>query len=167
MCINDKQISNCKSSLVLNTTDNSCHIEDSINPGCNDDIQCTRNRVIGTGCDNLKIGNLNVCGLKRRSKYPDFTRLVEQFDILCLSETKVDRYDIVDIPNYIFLSKPRTEQYKRKSGGIGFLIKFTKYCNDHDFVIGCMYVPPEQSTFYNDDELYRFENDISEKTYKL
>ncbi|KAL4239214.1 hypothetical protein ACF0H5_000031 [Mactra antiquata] len=49
--------------------------------------------------DNLRIGSLNVCGLKRRYKYPEFVSFVNQFDILCLSETKVDQYDVFDIPN--------------------------------------------------------------------
>ena len=53
----------------------------------------------------LKIGSLNVCGLKTRVKYPEFIRLVEEYSILCLSEIKVDEYDVFYLPNYTFFVK--------------------------------------------------------------
>ena len=122
--------------------------------------------------------------VKTRSKYPDFVKFVEDFDILCLSETKVDKYDIFDLPNYTYLSKPRSARYKRKSGGIGFFvhnslmkniqildsdceyifwIKINNFMHNEDFVIGSMYVPPKQSKFYSDEEFFKFENDVSIK----
>ena len=36
-------------------------------------------------------------------------------------------YDRIECPNYTFLSKPRWEKYKRKSGGIGFFISVFHY----------------------------------------
>ena len=38
----------------------------------------------------IKIGSLNVCGLRRRAQYPDFVEMVNEHDILCFSETKTD-----------------------------------------------------------------------------
>ena len=39
--------------------------------------------------DKLKCGSLNVCGLKRRIQYSEFIGLVQQYDIFCVSETKL------------------------------------------------------------------------------
>ena len=72
---------------------------------------------------NLKFGTLNVCGLKQRLQYPEFTKLINEFDIFCVTETKLDMYDIILLENFTFLSKPRMQKTKRKSGGIGVFIK--------------------------------------------
>ena len=51
---------------------------------------------------NFKIGTLNVRGLKRRLKYPEFVKLIRQYSILCVTETKIDESDIISAPNYTF-----------------------------------------------------------------
>ena len=33
---------------------------------------------------------LNVCGLRRKNLFPDFCELVDNYDIFCVSETKLD-----------------------------------------------------------------------------
>ena len=40
------------------------------------------------------IANLNVCGLRRRSNFPEFLEIVQRFDLLCFSETKIDGTDV-------------------------------------------------------------------------
>ena len=131
----------------------------------------------------LNIASINVCGLKSRVNYPEFIQLIQRYDIVCISETKLDQYDIIECPNYTFLSKPRTEKYKRKSGGIGFFVhnklidntvtieskceyifwlKLTGI-NAREIVIGAMYVPPDTSKFYNADEFFQMETDVSVK----
>jgi len=72
--------------------------------------------------ESIKIGTLNVCGLKSRVNCPEFVNLIEQYSIFCVAETKLDKYDEINIPNYTFFSKPRAEKFKRKSGGIGFFV---------------------------------------------
>ena len=52
--------------------------------------------------DKLSVGSLNVCGLKRRILYTEFTDLVQSFDIFCLSETKLLDTDIISCPGYTF-----------------------------------------------------------------
>lgn len=47
--------------------------------------------------NNLSIGSLNVCGLKRRSDYPEFQDLMNQFDVLCIDESKLDNDDMISI----------------------------------------------------------------------
>lgn len=122
----------------------------------------------------IKLGTLNVCGLKHRLNIPEFVSLLNSYDIFCVCETKLDSFDKISIPNYTFFSKPRSEPYKRKSGGLGvfvhnslaasidildsdtdyiFWLKCTYY--HQSLIVGCMYVPPEQSRFYNDDENLR------------
>ena len=71
----------------------------------------------------LKCGSLNTCGLKRKVLYPDFTEIIEQFDIFCVMETKLDDLGIIDINGYDFLSQPRKQNYVRKSGGLGVFFK--------------------------------------------
>ena len=133
----------------------------------------------------LKIGTINVCGLKSKMNYPEFTKFIEQYDIVCILETKLDKYDKIEMPNYTFLSKPRTDEYKRKSGGIGFFINnslsanvvtldsdceyvfwlktLDKFVNQNEIVLGALYIPPETSKFYNNDEIFLLENDINAK----
>lgn len=61
-----------------------------------------------------------MCGLRRKILYPEFTELVSQFDIFCVSETKLDDYGIINIDGYDFFSQCRKQKYIRKSGGLGF-----------------------------------------------
>ena len=60
----------------------------------------------------------NVCGLLRRSQYPEFINMIENFDILCLLETKTDDIDQVDLPGFITILKNRFKFRRVKSGGI-------------------------------------------------
>lgn len=99
----------CESDIKLDTETNACN---SMN---------LNSHIAGIN-SNLKIGSLNVCGLKPRLNYPEFIQMVENYDILCVLETKLDEFDVIDLPNYTFLSKPRSEKSYRKSGGLGFCI---------------------------------------------
>ena len=76
---------------------------------------------------NLKCGSFNVCGIKRRLHYPEFVSLIKEHDIFCLSETKIDKYDIITLEGYKFLSQCRKQKYLRKSGGTGVFIKDDMY----------------------------------------
>ena len=138
----------------------------------------------------LNVCSLNVNGLKKRIDYPDFTEFVSKYDIFCISETHLDKTDIVDLPGYTFFTKHRLQQYKRKSGGIGIYVKdelvscietlsnnseyilwLSIKLNSHDsdrIILGAMYIPPENSRFLTDERLSELENEISEKcsTYK-
>ena len=78
-------------------------------------IKCSQSK-------SLNIASLNVCGLRHRVLYPDFFYLVAKYDIFCVSETKLDNFDIIDIPCFDFVSQVRKQKYLRKSGGIGVFI---------------------------------------------
>jgi hypothetical protein len=72
--------------------------------------------------EKIKLGRLNVCGLKKGLVYPEFVKLIEDFHILCVQETKLDEFDKVELPGYHFYSKPRRARYTRRSGGLAFFV---------------------------------------------
>lgn len=129
------------------------------------------------------VGTLNVCGLKRRCLYPEFTDLVCKYNILCVVETKLDMHDIISIQGYQFISNPRKQAVIRKSRGIGVFMKndvsyyihpldsqsdyvlwlriskaYTKL--EPDIILGVCYVPPQCSKYYNDDDFSQMEQEI-------
>lgn len=113
--------------------------------------------------------NLNCCGLVRKSQNPEFAELINDYDFVCLNETKTNDLDSVYIPGYTFKFKNRkTKSKKVKSGGIAFgykselendvtqldtdsphifwLTLSDSYLNiGSDLVIGNIYIPPENS----------------------
>ena len=134
--------------------------------------------------ENLKCGSLNVCGLKRRLEYPEFCELIKGFDFFCVSESKIDKYDIISLDGYNYISQCRKQPYIRKSGGIGVFVKSEIYpyvtviesdsdyilwfrldksfCNSNeDLVFGAIYLPPADSRFHTQDEMDNFELEIS------
>lgn len=103
--------------------------------------------------------------------------------MLFVTETNLDIYDVIDIPNYMFINKPRKQKYYRKSGGLGAFVdkKLAKNVeeieNNSDYalwlklkpltnqnseiIFGIIYIPPSQSRFFNDDELELLESEIT------
>ena len=70
----------------------------------------------------ILFGCINVCGLKHRLNYPEFEETVTNFDILCVTETKLAHTDVISVPGYNFLSQQRKQMFIRKSGGIGIFL---------------------------------------------
>lgn len=139
--------------------------------------------------DKLKVGSLNVCGLKRRSNYSEFIKMVNRYDIFLVNETKLDIYDQICLNGYTFVNVPRKQKVERKSGGLGafikneffryievihtqcdylFWLKLSSKCTGltHDIILGTVYVPPIQSRFYKNDEFEIFENEITDMCNK-
>ena len=125
-----------------------------------------------------------MCGLKRRSVFPEFQSFVAEHDILFVCETKLDSTDVITVPNFTFFSKPRKQRYQRKSGGLGCFVRndilkhvsvietdsdyvfWVKVCKsllvtNYDILFGITYVPPLSSRFYNNDEFELFEYEIT------
>jgi len=71
---------------------------------------------------NIRIGTLNVCGIRRRLQYPDFEDMINTYDLFCCTETKLDTHDFITIDNYTFFSQCRKQKVFRRSGGVGFFI---------------------------------------------
>ena len=53
----------------------------------------------------LNLAVLNVCGLKTRSLYPEFQDLISEYDMFCVTETKLDSTDIISVNGYTFRSQ--------------------------------------------------------------
>lgn len=132
----------------------------------------------------MNIATLNVCGLKKRSQYPDFVEYFDKYDLICFVGTKLEDINIISIPGFQCFSQPRKQKYIRKSGGIALFAKdeIFQHCKylatdsdyvmwisidksrssiDENLIIGITYVPPSQSRFFNDDELQTLENEIT------
>ena len=131
----------------------------------------------------LNIATLNVCGLRRKLQYPELKEFFNAYDMICLTETKLDDFDNISIPGFPYLYQKRKQRYLRKSGGIGVFLRndlsplFEKIITrsdyvlwlklekqisklDKDFIFGVLYVPPAQSKFLNDEELSVLEIEI-------
>lgn len=52
-----------------------------------------------------------------KMKYPEFRELLESYDIICLTEPKMDDLDSCDIDGFTYCVKNRTT-CERKYGGI-------------------------------------------------
>lgn len=121
----------------------------------------------------LAVWSLNVNGLKKWTVYPDFVDFLSQFDIFYVEETHHGSFETADILWYIF-----GQSYKRKSGGIGIYVtgKLSPFIeiseNDSeyilwivikiDIILGAIYLPRENSSFFNDDHFSKFENGIAQ-----
>lgn len=66
--------------------------------------------------NNFICGSLNVCGLKRRLNYPEFTDLINEHDTVCVIETKPDIFDINELNWERYLSQSKKQPTIRKSG---------------------------------------------------
>ena len=118
----------------------------------------------------------------RRSQYPEFINMIENFDILCLLETKTDDIDQVDLPGFITIMKNRFKFRRVKSGGI--VLAYTQYLegsivdlntessyikwfevdkrvfgSDENFVFGIVYIPPESTAYCIGDPYGEVENE--------
>lgn len=120
----------------------------------------------------FKFASLNVCGLKRKVLFPEFSSLVNNYDVFSVCETKLDKYDFIDLPDCVFISQCRKQKHIRKSGGIGIFVKQRLFQHvsliesdsdyvlwvsiskkvfntDEDIYVGAIYIPPNDSKFYN------------------
>lgn len=63
----------------------------------------------------LSFLSLNVCGLRKKLQYPDFVTFVCKYDVLCLTETKTDNTDVINIAGFVVYMKNRFDIAKVKS----------------------------------------------------
>lgn len=115
--------------------------------------------------------------------------MLSKYDVLCVTETKLDKTDVISVPGYEFISQERKQKYIRKSGGIGLFhrdflkneinvietdsdyilwLKFHRrlFNTNEDLILGVLYVPPEQSRFLNEDEYFSLESEITSMSCK-
>ena len=110
--------------------------------------------------------------------------MVNKYDLFCVCETKLDKYDDINLPGYVFRSQCRKQKYIRKSGGIGVFVKqslssyvsfvesdsdyvvwlsIRKKANktDEDIYVGAIYISPNDSRFYNSNEIEQFNVEVT------
>ena len=125
-----------------------------------------------------------MCGLRKRSNYPDFFEKFENFDIVCFLEAKIDTTDIIPFPGFTAFQQPRKQTFIRRSGGIIVYVKddLAKYVtkietesdyvmwltldkslfhSNENYILGAVYIPPESSSYYNDDEMLQLDSEIT------
>ena len=123
-----------------------------------------------------------MCGVKNKLLLPEFLELITKYDIFICLESKLDDFDILNLPpGYSYFTKNR-KKFQRKSGGILFIYKTslkqdinfqitesefvlwvklnfqTKYFDS--LLIGCVYVPPEGSRYTSPDAFIDIENEM-------
>ena len=55
---------------------------------------------VNTNVSEFRICFLNVCGLKSKMIVPEFLTFITQYTMLCFVETKLDKFDSIDITRY-------------------------------------------------------------------
>ena len=128
----------------------------------------------------IKIVSINVCGINRRLKYPEFQDFISKYDLLILTETKTDDIDTIELNDFIFCAKNRQTCSRTRSGGIvvgyrkslaeyitpinteckyvqWFKVKGTLFDCDSDVLFGAVYIPPEGSPYSSPDAFNEIE----------
>ena len=131
----------------------------------------------------FKFLTLNCCGIVNKMNYPEFVELIQNHDFICLTETKTDDLDSIIVPGYSFKSKNRKTNSRIKSGGIAFGYKsnFEKFIHPldsnsklvswfkisgnlfnikDDFIVGNIYIPPENSNYSIEDAIIELEREF-------
>ena len=108
---------------------NVCDSRSETIPSMQNSIQLSSTHVndhnyTATDGTSLKLGSLNVCGLKSKLNLGIFDTYVNNFDILCLCETKTHESDSFYIPNYKFIQTIKKNVNHKFSGihGIGIFV---------------------------------------------
>ena len=73
--------------------------------------------------ENLSFLSINTCGLKSKLHFPEFTGLINSYDIIGVQESKLDDWDSLHIPGYEIVCKNRKKISRYRSGGIALIIK--------------------------------------------
>ena len=101
--------------------------------------------------------SLNVCGLERKLHYPDFCELVNKYDLFCVCETKLEKYDVIDLHSCTFISQCRKQKFIRKSGGLGVFVRnglseyITQLDSESDYI---MWLEVNKYAFKTNEDLY-------------
>ena len=91
--------SDCKHNCLSDLDELPCHENKpvSIQNGATETVFSVSNNNTSNNYDGLKISSINVCGLCSKMKSPDFSEFVNNYDIVFLTETKLDDLDECNI----------------------------------------------------------------------
>ena len=140
-------------------------------------VQLTQENIIS-------IVGLNVCGLSSKLNLGILEEFAQDFDILCMSETKCDQVDVDAIPGFCSFVMPRKNNLHRYGGVHGlcvfiknghansvcilenttcdsvFWLKIDSQLYGEPFILGSVYLPHENSPFFDKDVFDDFANDL-------
>ena len=111
-----------------------------------------------------------MCGLRSKLNIPEFIENINKFDIFSCFETFCDNSDVINVNNCSCFLKNRSQNDRKRSGGIATFIKDTilehfeeihtecEYVQwfklpkkatdlDEDVIFGAIYMPPENSKY--------------------
>ena len=75
--------------------------------------------------------SINVCGLESKLNIPEFTELINSYDIIGFQETKLNDDDEIEIDGYTAICQNRKKISRYISGGMAIAAKLTsKICED-------------------------------------
>jgi hypothetical protein len=77
-----------------------------------------KNKDVNDSFCKLEVLALNVCGLVSKLRNPDLREFISLYGIICLTETKLDNYDEVELDGYKSLPPVNRQNCKARSGGI-------------------------------------------------
>ena len=126
---------------------------------------------------------INVCGLKSKLRCPEFTSLINDHDIVCVQESKLDDIDQIEITDYTVFTNNRKRITRYRSGGIAliirnkllpyikvlqnesklvswFLISKDLTMNNEDLYCGAIYIPPNRSKYAHEDPYLEIQHEI-------
>jgi hypothetical protein len=108
--------------------------------------------------------------------------MIKKYDILIFVEIKTDEFDEINLPSGYSYHVKHRKKIKRKSGGIIIIYKdtiskcFTFPTSNSEFVqwveianessnftkllIGCVYIPPENTKYTSDNAFNEIENEL-------
>ena len=119
---------------------------------------------------------LNCCRLNLRLNYPEFGKLICQYDVICLQETKTDDTDQI-IFRGIYLKQKTDKSFHiedreenldkfitimKNDSKFVFCVKVSSavYKLDEDVLIGVVYIPPEFTSYSSQDAFNDLDFDI-------
>ena len=118
----------------------------------------------------LKIAFINVNGLSKKSKYPEFSDFVNKYDIVGIGESNMIEKENLDLDNFFLLKTKQRPNAFKTTGGITVLVKnemkpFVRYIptesdyvlwlevdkgvinSENTIIIGVVYIPGENSIY--------------------
>ena len=137
---------------------------------------CCNNHSNVLNKDALRLLSLNVCGIKTMSKYPELRDLLDNYDIVCLTETNPDDIDVIEWNDVTFKYKNRETISSHRSCGIAlgyrnylenfitpididcpyvlwFSIKKEMFNLSQNVIFSIIYIPPENTRYTSDDAI--------------
>lgn len=139
---------------------------------------------VRAGNTHIKLLSLNVCGLVSKLRCPEFSNLLNAYDIIGIQESKTDDADAVEIPGYTVFLHNRASISRFSSGGIGlivrdeilpyvkinqtkssklvlFFILSKQLCHlEEDIKCGIIYIPPYGSKYATDDPYLEIQSEL-------